>query len=146
MSVGRSIGAPESMILLHGQLGHLHTASLRRCSREPSKKHMPPPMTSRSTTPSRASITPNLSLTLAPPRTAKKASVAQISLLPAPRLLFLKVDLPLKAPSLGGRQLMRGNGGTPESVIDIPFEGLPPAPSTRYWTNSGELSVSPGQI
>ena len=33
-------------------------------------KHMPPPMTSASATSSRASMTPSLSLTLAPPRTA----------------------------------------------------------------------------
>ena len=72
MSSGRWMGLPASSSRRHVSTwsGSNNESPTGKPCAPRNVKHMPPPMTSESTTPSKASITPILSLTLAPPSTA----------------------------------------------------------------------------
>ena len=66
-------------------------------------KHMPPPMASASTVSSRASMTPSLSLTLAPPRTATNGPLRVVA--------QPEQDLDLALQQAARRRRQRTGGG-----------------------------------
>ena len=102
---------------------------------------MPPPMISRSATSSRASMTPSLSLTLAPPRITTNGPLG----IGAQRQQDL--DLTGQQPAGGAgqeprraRRSRRGPGATRRTRRSR----RGPGPSISCCTNAGSLAVSPG--
>ena len=118
-------------------------------------KHMPPPMTSVSTTDSSASTTPSLSLTLAPPSTATNGRFASARRPPStsasrcsrrPAALGRRCGGPTidacarwLAPKASFTYASNG-----PALREAPPKGVPRPPPTSASANAGSFAVSPG--